>query len=62
MGDSYNTSSGMGQARRPPDKPDHSGRTFDSVLASGGTQVHREFMVYDKNQVYPEYIVYYRPG
>lgn len=60
MGDSHHTSSGMAKARRPPDIPGRSGRTYDSVLASGGSQVHREFMVYDKNQVYPEYIVYYR--
>lgn len=60
LGDSYRTSTRMGQARRPPNKGGHSGKTFDSVLASGGTQVHREFMVYDKTQVYPEYIIYYR--
>ena len=59
MGDAFRTSSQLKNRRRAPDKPGGGGGTFDSVLASGGAQVHREFIVYDRNQVYPEFIVYY---
>ena len=59
MGDAFRTSSQLKNRRRAPDKPGGRWGTFDSVLASGGAQVHREFIVYDRNQVYPEFIVYY---
>ena len=59
MGDAYYTQAGMSGVRRPPDKGGGGG-TYDSVLASGGTQVHREFIVYDRNQAYPEFIIHYR--
>ena len=39
----------------------HAPNHCDSVVASGGTQVHREFIVYDRSQVYPEYVIYYKP-
>lgn len=60
MGDAYRTSANLREARRAPDKPGSGGAAFDSVLASGGAQVHREFIVYDRNQVYPEFIIYYK--
>ena len=61
MGDAYHTNSKQNQIRRPPAKPGgNPGETFDSVLASGGTQVHREFIVYDRTQIYPEFIIYYK--
>ena len=37
------------------------GLTFDAVVAnSGGTQAHRELIVYDHRQVYPEYVVHFQ--
>lgn len=32
---------------------------FDSVIGSGGDQIHREFIVFDNAQVYPEYVIYF---
>lgn len=31
----------------------------DSVMANGGAFSHREFVVYDRNQSYPEYLIWY---
>jgi hypothetical protein len=59
MGDAFQTSTQY-RERRPPVKPGGTGGTCDSVLGAGGTQFHREFIVYDRNQIYPEYIVYYK--
>jgi hypothetical protein len=60
MGDAFRTNAHQAQIRRAPDKPGGRGRTFDSVLGSGGGQVHREFIVYDRTQIYPEYIIYFK--
>jgi hypothetical protein len=63
LGDAFNTNAYRGNERRAPLKPAGSGVTYDSVVALGGTQpVHREFIVYDRHQVYPEFIIYYQPG
>jgi len=52
----------MKGARRPPPDPGSGGRLCDSVIANagvanGGRQVHREFVVYDRRQAYPEFEV-----
>ena len=51
--------------RRPPDNPATPGRPFDSIfaehgVANRGAQRHNEYVVFDRYQVYPEYIVRYR--
>eukprot|EP00930_Biecheleria_cincta_P011432 TRINITY_DN11423_c0_g1_i1.p1 TRINITY_DN11423_c0_g1~~TRINITY_DN11423_c0_g1_i1.p1 ORF type:complete len:802 (-),score=120.51 TRINITY_DN11423_c0_g1_i1:489-2894(-) len=48
--------------RRPPPYPDIPGRLFDSVIANegvanAGKQYHREFVIYDRRQTYPEFEV-----
>ena len=48
--------------RRPPVMPGTGGLLFDSVVANSGVandgrQFHREYIVYDRTQVYPEYLV-----
>jgi hypothetical protein len=53
LGNPYSTNEGMPQIRRAPDK-------FDSVVFHPGASAvghHRELIVYDKCQVYPECIV-----
>lgn len=52
------------QGRRPDLIPGQNGETYDSVLAGtqarGGQQAHREYVVFDRCQVYPEFIIYYQ--
>ena len=62
LGDAYHTNNPREGKRRAPLKPGGGGATYDSVVASGGNQVHREFIVYDCHQVYPEFIIYYKPA
>ncbi len=50
--------------RRPPDNGTTPGKPFDSIFAQhaigrAGQQHHNEYVVFDLNQVYPEYIVRY---
>lgn len=50
--------------RRPPDNPALRKRPFDSIFAQSGVaragqQEHNEFVVFDRNQVYPEYMIFY---
>jgi hypothetical protein len=64
MGSPYCTSTQHNQQRRPPDNPATPGRPFDSIFAQhgvgrGGQQQHNEYVVFDRHQVYPEYIVRY---
>jgi hypothetical protein len=64
MGSPYCTSTQHNQQRRPPDNPATPGRPFDSIFAqhgkaNGGQQRHNEYVVFDRQQVYPEYIVQY---
>jgi hypothetical protein len=61
LGDAFHTNANRGNERRAPLKPGGSGVTYDSVVASGGAQVHREFIVYDRHQIYPEFIIYFKP-
>ena len=43
------------QRRRPPDRENKQGLLYDSMVANATLrQVHREIMVYDRAQAYPE--------
>lgn len=64
LGDVFLTNSG-GNFKRPPCKKcpnivctTHL-ETYDSVVANGGSFSDREFVVYDRNQSYPEYLIWY---
>ena len=60
LGHAFHTSARtQTQWRRAPDR--QPGLPHDSVVASGGSQVHREFIVYDRAQTYPEFIIYFKP-
>ena len=64
MGEPYCTAGRHIQQRRPPDNPATPGRPFDSIfaesgIANSGTQQHNEYVVFDRLQVYPEFIVRY---
>jgi hypothetical protein len=64
MGSPYFTSTQHNGQRRPPDNAATPGRPFDSIFAEhgigrGGQQQHNEYVVFDRLQVYPEYIVRY---
>ena len=64
MGSPYCTSTQHNQQRRPPDNPATPGRPFDSIFTQHGVgrvgqQQHNEYVVFDRHQVYPEYIVRY---
>jgi hypothetical protein len=63
LGDIYTTPRTLGALKRP----EFGGKLYDSVVARSGpmldhhngSQVHREFIAFDRDQVYPEYCVYY---
>eukprot|EP00743_Colponemidia_sp_Colp-15_P009984 GILK01010955.1.p1 GENE.GILK01010955.1~~GILK01010955.1.p1 ORF type:complete len:1401 (-),score=269.56 GILK01010955.1:37-3882(-) len=55
----YHTQGSMIQIRRPPDLPGQRGRCFDSVVFDATGQHYREFIVYDRTQAYPEFLVAY---
>ena len=64
MGSPYCTSTSHINQRRPPDNAATPGWSFDSIfaqqgIAHGGLQHHNEYVVFDRYQVYPEYIVQY---
>ena len=69
LGDAHYASVMMQQYRRPPERDTRygwkPGVTYDCVVANSGamlhgTQAHRELIVYDHRQAYPEYIVRFR--
>ena len=68
LGDPYYAIGQMSQQRRPPMRNEtfrywQVGTLFDSVVANVSTsQAHRELIVYDHRQAYPEYVVRYREG
>ena len=67
LGDAYYATSNLSQHRRPPERDTRigwkPGLTYDCVVANtGGSQAHRELIVYDHRQAYPEYVVRFRPG
>lgn len=62
MGDVYVTHSGGGFRRAPckqcfSDKCIKHYDLYDSIMADGPSFHDREFLVYDKNQCYPEYLI-----
>jgi hypothetical protein len=64
MGSPYCTAKSHKNERRPPENQATHGRPFDSIfarrgIANGGQQYHNEYVVFDRHQVYPEYIVRY---
>jgi hypothetical protein len=64
IGSPYCTSTAHNGQRRPPDNAATPGRPFDSIFAQhgigrGGQQQHNEYVVFDRLQVYPDYIVRY---
>jgi len=52
--------------RRPPAKTDATlGELYDSILGEskeygGDSLQYREFIVYDRHQVYPEYVIHFK--
>jgi hypothetical protein len=64
LGAGFKATGRMGQTRRPPVMPDVPGRPHDSVVydqtcpsLSGSGKHYSEFIVYDKAQAYPEFLV-----
>ena len=56
----YYANRAMRGLRRPPEIPGRQWILYDSVVANyvgGSGQVHREFVIYDRLQAYPEYLV-----
>eukprot|EP01043_Picozoa_sp_COSAG02_P032794 COSAG02_NODE_2207_length_9517_cov_3.723508_1_plen_916_part_10 len=65
MGNHFNTTKNHQNQRRPPLNPTTPGQPHDSIFAqtgraNNGAQAHNEFIVFQKNQVYPEYILWYK--
>mmetsp|Transcript_82430 Transcript_82430/g.229709 ORF Transcript_82430/g.229709 Transcript_82430/m.229709 type:complete len:486 (+) Transcript_82430:663-2120(+) len=61
LGDPHYTKTAMASQKRPPERDPTTHRLYDSVVASGGiansgSQVHSEYVVYDRLQAYPEFI------
>ena len=69
LGEPYYSDRHLQGIRKASDRPTYSGFPHDSVVAGTGPrlagvgvpdrQVHREFIVYDRVQVYPEYLIYF---
>ena len=67
LGDPHYTDTHLRDVRRPPDRPESGGFTYDFVVARPGVrpgvvghlsqQHHREFIVCASVQVYPEYLI-----
>ena len=65
MGVPFCTKKTHQRARLPPDNDDTPGQPYDSIfagngIANSGSQYHNEYVIFDRSQVYPEYIVRYR--
>ena len=64
VGCAYRTATTHVNERRPPDNAATPGAPHDSIfaesgVANGGGQAHNEFVCFSKEQVYPEFIVWY---
>jgi len=63
MGKYHETSSSMTSLRRPPCIEGHEGiyshERCDSVWCDGNGRNYHEFIVYDRNQCYPEFVIEY---
>ncbi|CAK9087332.1 unnamed protein product [Durusdinium trenchii] len=68
LGDAYYAKETRYKERRPPVRDSTSGVTYDSVVVNPGrikghhntTQLHQEFVISDREQAYPCYVVQYR--
>jgi len=64
IGDPHYATTQRKNERRPPERgrPFSKGTLYDSVVANAGSgsQVHREIIVYEHRQAYPEYVVRWR--
>mmetsp|Transcript_29070 Transcript_29070/g.69631 ORF Transcript_29070/g.69631 Transcript_29070/m.69631 type:complete len:1030 (+) Transcript_29070:720-3809(+) len=65
MGWAFATAAQHGQERRPPANPKVPNRPFDSIFAASGVgrsgeQEHNEYVVFDRHQAYPEYVIHYK--
>ncbi|KAG2382622.1 hypothetical protein C9374_005202 [Naegleria lovaniensis] len=56
------TSQSLGNQRRPPQIPNTNGRVYDSVIgkSNASSSAYTEFIVYDRNQCYPEFLIKYK--
>eukprot|EP00438_Fugacium_kawagutii_P003637 Skav224207 [mRNA] locus=scaffold939:864265:864903:- [translate_table: standard] len=69
LGDAYVATETRKQDRRPPARPAAPG-TYDSTLVKPGrikghhnpNQIHQEFVIFDREQAYPCYVVQYTVG
>eukprot|EP00747_Dinoflagellata_sp_TGD_P153434 gnl/TRDRNA2_/TRDRNA2_177390_c0_seq9.p2 gnl/TRDRNA2_/TRDRNA2_177390_c0~~gnl/TRDRNA2_/TRDRNA2_177390_c0_seq9.p2 ORF type:complete len:121 (-),score=5.16 gnl/TRDRNA2_/TRDRNA2_177390_c0_seq9:19-381(-) len=62
LGQPYHASRNQPQRRRPPTMDGIQGLTHDSILVGhSGGQVHREVVIFDRSQAYPEYLVEIEP-
>ena len=66
LGDIFMTQADTPDLKRPPCKVcttnvciNHQ-ELYDSVMANGGDFEHREFVIYDRYQSYPEYLIWYK--
>ena len=55
----HNTQVAMPGTRRPPDMPSIPGRPHDSIVYVPRGNHYSEYIVYDKAQAYPEFLVEY---
>ena len=68
LGDSYHTKQTLPASRRPPIRNSSSGDTFDSIVVNPGLiqghhnpeQLHQEFVVFERDQAYPCFVVQYQ--
>ena len=60
LGEPFRTTTTLRGQRRPPTRPDGSGTLYDSVIGQTGPTKYVEFVVYDRRQTYPEYLLQYR--
>ena len=66
LGDSYLATATRKNDRRPPVRPDSAG-TYDSIVVKPGPisghhrqqQLHQEYVIFDRDQAYPCYVVQY---
>jgi hypothetical protein len=58
----HHTPANMSQQRRPPEIPHANSRVYDSVVgkSNASNSAYREFIVYDRNQCYPEFLIKYK--
>jgi hypothetical protein len=61
LGEAFYTSASRNNERRPPPLPDSGSAVLhDSVIGQIDANRYREFIVYDRAQTLPEYLLQYR--